>query len=397
MEINGGIEKQPDSCEVLKLGMDNGNQEHLQTGGNNLHGVLHMYTGNGDACYAHNSGRQRYVFRVLQPLFESAINNLTFPEHGSLKIVDLGCATGTNTVSDVDFVVKTLTNLCANGWGTMPEIQAYFSDLPSNDFNGLFNLLDRRGRCPYFVAGVPGSFYKVLFPRSTIHVCFSMMALHWISEVPEAVVQRGSPLYNKEKVWINSGKEDIAEAYSKQSEKDLNAFFNCRAREMAPGGVLFLCMMGRPDSWPPAQQVSVGGEFCGQDFEDAWTELVTQGIISSDERDSFNLPWYFPNADELRQAIEKCGAFEIERVQVCEGVPSMGEEDFEEYIEDAKMFGCMKSNLVKSFVGSLVEAHIGKECTEKLFQVFAEKAAARLHCNPPSRLVTCTVASLVKK
>lgn len=31
-----------------------------------------------------------------------------------------------------------------------------------------------------------------------------------------------------------------------------------------------------PDTSPPAEQVFVGGEFCGQDFEDAWDELVTQ-------------------------------------------------------------------------------------------------------------------------
>nr|ABR17062.1 unknown [Picea sitchensis] len=223
------------------------------------------------------------------------------------------------------------------------------------------------------------------------------MALHWLSEVPQAVVKKGSPLYNKGRVWINRGRQNIAEAYSKQSEKDLNVFIKCRAREMAAGAVLFLCMMGRPDTWSPVQQVSVGGEFCGQDFEDAWDELVTQGIISADLRDSFNLPWYFPNADEVREAVEKCGAFEIESLQVCEGVPSMPEEDFEEYIKDPKMFGRMKSNLVKSFVGSLVEAHIGKERTEMFFQVFAEKAAALLPYNPPSRLVTCTVASLIRK
>eukprot|EP00253_Pinus_taeda_P012425 PITA_12425 len=393
------MERQPNSDEVAKMAMDNGTLQQVKIvhrGGINLQGVLHMYSGNGDACYAENSDRQRNVFQVLQPLFEAALQKLAFPKEGPLRITDLGCATGTNTVSDVDFVVKTLTNLCGNGHGggLMPELQAYFSDLPCNDFNELFGLLERRGHSRYFVAGVPGSFYNVLFPRSTIHVCFSVMALHWLSQVPQAVVQKGSPLYNEGRVWINRGRHDVAEAYSKQSEKDLNNFFNCRAQEMAPGGVLFLCMMGRPDTWPPAQQVSVGGEFCGQDFEDAWDEL---GIISWDLRDSFNLPWYFPNADELKQAVKNCGAFDIEGVHVCEGVPSMGEKDFEEYIKDPKMFGCMKSKLVKSFVGTLVEAHIGKDCANMFFQIFAEKAATLLYKNLPCRLVTCTVASLIRR
>lgn len=81
-----------------------------------------------------------------------------------------------------------------------------------------------------------------------------------------------------------------------------------------------------------------------------------QGIIGRDLRGSFNLPWYFPNPDELRQAVGKCEDFVIENVQVCEGVPRISEEDFEAYIKYPAMFGCVKSNLVKSFVGTLVEA-----------------------------------------
>ncbi|GLJ05513.1 hypothetical protein SUGI_0019420 [Cryptomeria japonica] len=359
-----------------------------------LHGVLHMYSGNGDASYAENSTRQRHVFHVLQPLFQEAIEKLTFPKEGPLRIADLGCATGLNTISDMDFVVSTLTNLC-NGT-VVRDFQAFFSDLPSNDFNGLFSLLDRCN-LPYFVAGVPGSFYNVLFPHSSIHVCYSIMALHWISQVPEAVLQKDSPLYNRGRVWINRGEQEVVDMYSKQSQKDLTAFLKCRAEEMATGGVLFLCLMGRPDTSPPSQQVSVEGEFCGQDFEDAWDDLVMEGIISADLRDSFNLPWYFPNAIEVREAVEKSGAFEIERLEVCEGVPSMSEKEFEQWVKEPNMFAKMKANLVKSFVGSLVEAHIGIEHSEMFFQRFEQRAAALLHSSPPSRFATCTVASLIRK
>jgi len=35
-----------------------------------------------------------------------------------------------------------------------------------------------------------------------------------------------------------------------------------------------------------------------------------QGINGRGLRHSFNLPWYFLNADELRKALEKCGVSE---------------------------------------------------------------------------------------
>ncbi|GLJ05511.1 hypothetical protein SUGI_0019350 [Cryptomeria japonica] len=391
---NGDMENQSNSSEVLRVGVETETKSVKSCV--ELHGALHMYSGNGDASYAENSTRQRYVFHVLQPLFKAAMEKLIIPKEGPIRIADLGCATGLNTILDVGFVMRTLTNLCIGSEVTVPQFQVFHSDLPSNDFNGLFNLLVKT-TCPYFVAGVPGSFYNVLFPNSSIHVCFSIMALHWISEVPEAVVDKDSPFYNRGNVWINRGRQDTADIYSKQSQEDLTTFMKSRAMEIAPGGILFVCLMGRPDSSPPTQQVSVEGEFCGQDFEDAWDDLVTQGFVSLDLRDSFNLPWYFPNSSEVRKAVEECGAFEIETMEVCQGVPSMSEEEFEHWVKNPNMFAKMKANLVKSFVGSLVEAHIGIECSEMLFQRFEQRAAALLHSSPPSRFVTCTVASLIRK
>lgn len=98
-------------------------------------------------------------------------------------------------------------------------------------------------------------------------------------QVPEAVLLKDSPFYNRGRVWINRGREEVADIYYKQSQKDLSAFMRCRAEEMAAGGVLFLCLMGRPDTSHPAQQVSMGSEFCGQDFEDAWDDLVKEAYI----------------------------------------------------------------------------------------------------------------------
>jgi hypothetical protein len=37
------------------------------------------------------------------------------------------------------------------------------------------------------------------------------------------------------------------------------------------------------------------------------------------------------------------------------------------------MFGCIKLNLVKSFMGSLVESHIGKDGADMFFQTSARE------------------------
>lgn len=364
----------------------------------NLAKVLHMTSGNGDISYALNSTRQGSVFKAVQPAFSQLIESLPIQNLDLIRIADLGCATGMNTVSDVDFVVKTLKSMCAERCLALPELQVLFNDLPSNDFNGLFMLLGKQ-KLDYYAMGVPRSFYNVLFPRGSIHICFSIMALHWLSQVPAVVEQEGSFAYNRGKVWINGNRAEIAKAYAEQSQKDLRQFFRARAHEMASGGVMFLCAMGRPNSAPAHHQVSAEGEYCGADFEAAWDDLIFEGIVGAESRDSFNLPWYFPNAEEVREAVEASSAFEISGLEVRSGVGCMRQEDFEEWVRDAQSFGKIKSNLVRSFVGSLVEQKIGSEKADALFQRLERRSGEFLEKRViyPSRYVTCIIAAFVKK
>jgi len=364
----------------------------------NLSKVLHMTSGSGDNSYAHNSNRQGSVFKVVQPAFCQLIQSFPIQNHGLLRIADLGCATGMNTVSEVDFVVKTLKSMCAERCLALPELQVFFNDLPSNDFNGLFMLLNKQ-KLDYFAMGVPRSFYNVLFPRDSIHICFSIMALHWLSQVPAVVEQESSSVYNRGKVWINGSSAEIAKAYAEQSQKDLRQFFGARAHEMESGGVMFLCAMGRPNSAPAEHQVSIEGEYCGADFEAAWDDLISEGIVGAESRDSFNLPWYFPNAEEVREAIEASSAFEIRGLEVRSEVCCMREEDFKDWVRDARSFGKKKSNLVRSFVGSLIEQKIGSEKADALFHRLERRSGEFLEKGiiHPSRYVTCIIAALVKK
>ncbi|XP_057822770.2 gibberellic acid methyltransferase 2-like [Cryptomeria japonica] len=368
-------------------------------GENNLSKVLHMSSGGGESSYAQNSSRQSSVFKSMQPTFHRLIQSLPLQNTGGLlQIADMGCANGMNTVSEVDFVVTTIKKLYSKRGLSIPQLQVFFNDLPSNDFNGLFMLLNSL-KPDYMAAGVAGSFYQALFPDGTINICFSIMALHWLSQVPEGVGNEGSCVYNRGKVWINGGRAEVARAYAEQSQKDLREFFRWRGEEMASGGVMFICAMGRPNGVSAEQQVTSEGEYCGPDFEAAWDDLISEGIVKAETRDSFNLPWYFPNADEMREAVEASGAFEIVKLEVCSGVCCMGEGEFEEWVRDVECFGKKKARLVRSFVGSLVEDAIGVENCNALFERMEKRSSEMLEKGllRPSRFVPCIVAALVRK
>jgi hypothetical protein len=164
----------------------------LQTWAGGLHRFLSMQGGDDDGSYAKNSEAPASAITICKPFFLVAIQSLKLfrreEEMDSVRIADLGCATGYNTLATIDMVVESLRHRYIQECGLEPEFEAFFSDLPSNDFNSLFRSLpaamlsDGKTR-RYFAAGVPGSFYGRLFPKRKLHVVVCLSALQWLSKV----------------------------------------------------------------------------------------------------------------------------------------------------------------------------------------------------------------------
>lgn len=164
-----------------------------------------MQGGSGDTSYVKNSWQQRHIVSEVEAELWEAVRGLPrapslAPGEWALRVADLGCATGSNTVSAVDKTVRNVRALLeARGAEVPPQVHAFFNDLPHNDFNTLF-----RGFAPYagppadavdavavgtgdcrnyFVAGVPGSFHGSLFPTASLHACTCFIALHFLTQV----------------------------------------------------------------------------------------------------------------------------------------------------------------------------------------------------------------------
>lgn len=120
---------------------------------------------------------------------------LSAAEEAAFVVADLGCSCGSNTIYMVDFIIQHMTKRHVEAGREPPEFSAFFSDLPSNDFNTLFQLLppyggDSMEEClasdthrSYFAAGVPGTFHRRLFPAKSVDVFYSAFSLHWLSQV----------------------------------------------------------------------------------------------------------------------------------------------------------------------------------------------------------------------
>ena len=104
-----------------------------------------------------------------------------------LVAADLGCSSGPNTFLVMYEVMDAVGRSCHQLGRRSPELQFYLNDLPGNDFNTIFQSLTinegRENVVPYYVAGLPGSFYGRLFPRKSVHFFHSSYCLMWLSQV----------------------------------------------------------------------------------------------------------------------------------------------------------------------------------------------------------------------
>nr|GMC49830.1 indole-3-acetate O-methyltransferase 1 [Ipomoea batatas] len=352
-----------------------------------LERMLSMKGGKGEGSYANNSQAQAQHARSMLHLLKETLDlvQLTATDDVPFVIADLGCSCGGNTIYIVDVIVKHIVERYEASGEEAPEFSAFFSDLPSNDFNTLFQLLPPMANngggsmeeClastthrSYFAAGVPGSFYRRLFPKKSVDVFYSAFSLHWLSQVPEIVVESRSTAYNKGRIFIHGAKESTANAYKKQFQSDLAGFLKARSVEMKSGGSMFLVCLGRT-SVDPTDQGGAGLLF-GTHYQDAWDDLVQEGLITSEKRDNFNIPVYAPSLQDFKEVVEADGSFHINKLQVFRG----GSPLVVSHPEDAAEVGRALANSCRSVSGVLVDAHIGEQLSEELFSRVARRATS---------------------
>ncbi|KAJ0042135.1 hypothetical protein Pint_18684 [Pistacia integerrima] len=216
-----------------------------------------MVGGDGAHSYFKNSTYQRLVVDAAKEMINEAIdNNLDIKNLGifdsskPFKMADLGCSTGPNTFIAVQNVIETVEKKCLieHQNPSALEFQVFFNDQYENDFNTLFKTLPPSRK--YFAAGVPGPFQSRLFPKSTLHLVHSSYALHWLSKLPEKIVDRNSPAWNKGSIYCTGLLKEVTEAYSAQYNQDMESFLNARAQELVAGGLMVIALSGLPNDIP---------------------------------------------------------------------------------------------------------------------------------------------------
>ncbi|KAJ4707001.1 S-adenosylmethionine-dependent methyltransferase [Melia azedarach] len=276
-----------------------------------------MLGGDGPYSYAKNSTFQRgFVDATKGMVFAGIAEKLDLKSLGiysssTFQIADLGCSVGPNTFIAVQNIIEAVEQKyleAANQHHSTLEFRVFFNDHSDNDFNTLFQTLPPNRK--YFAAGVPGSFHNRLFPKSSLHIVHSSSALHWLSRVPKEITDSTTLAWNKGSIHCTGFVKEVATAYSAQFSNDFESFFNARAEEIVPGGLMLILIAVRPDGIPMSKNPEgIHYDFLGCCLYD----LAKMGLISEEKVDSFNLPIYYPSLGEFETLIKRNANFSIEK------------------------------------------------------------------------------------
>lgn len=384
---------------------------------------FHMSRGDGETSYATNSRLQGCAFVLMHVLgmaakyatttakcMRAAHNRLTYitpvpqeksilktrpvlhkavatahaslsPDARTMVVADLGCSSGPGTLL---FVSEVLGAIVA---GQQEELQAhvqfFLNDLPGNDFNLVFQSLERfkkltaeeKGEAlpPYYIAGLPGSFFIRLFPDHCVHLFHSSYCLMWRSKVREEL-SRGIAL-NEGNIYIwEATPPSVVKMHRKQFQDDFSLFLRLRHSELVSGGQMVLTFLGRKNKDVLRGENSYIWGLLAQAFQ----SLVEQGRVEKEELDYFNLPFYWPSVDEVEEVIKRSELFDINQMEPFESNWDPHDNLDGDLVLDRVQSGVNVAKCMRAVVESLVAHHFGSYIVDDLFEIYAQNVAKHL-------------------
>jgi len=206
------------------------------------------------------------------PLFEAAAQRIPIDTTDRpIVIADYGSSEGKNSLAPIHAAVGVLRSRI----GAERPIIVYHTDLPGNDFNSLFNVVDNepgsyaRQDTLTFPCAIGRSFYRQVLPTSYVDLAWSSYAAVWLSQVPCQIPDH---------IFIPCAGEAIRAKFDHQAALDWSRFLALRANELRPGGRLVVAL--------PSLEHDGSTDFAAlmNHANAVIAKLVDEGMIRSEER-----------------------------------------------------------------------------------------------------------------
>ncbi|KAI0504004.1 hypothetical protein KFK09_014951 [Dendrobium nobile] len=363
--------------------------------------ILHMIGGVGGNSYANNSKLQEKAILKTKPMVEEAISDICNTIHtNNIVVADLGCSSGPNTLLVLSHISNAIEKHYCQYNRKQPEIQYFFNDLPSNDFNSIFQLLMlyeeqlRENKAADYVnlyaVGLPGSFYGRLFPTKTVHFFHSSYSLMWLTQVPQGLDEKNCAQLNKGNIYIADASSSIVyHLYLNQFKKDFSKFLRSRSKELIFGGKMVLSFLGRKNS--PA----FGDIFNFWSLlADALNSMISEGLVEEAKVNTFNLPFYAPLMEEVKSIIEMEGSFHVGQTQTFESNWDPFDDSTDNFVINSTLSGQNVAKYIRAVLEPLLISHFGDDIIEDLFSRYAQNIARHISIEKAKIVVLILVLKL---
>lgn len=248
----------------------------------------------GAGYYSSHTVGAKAVINAAGDLVLDALSRMDLsPSAAPFAVADYGAADGGTSMEMMRRAIEAIRTKAADR-----SITITYTDLPHNDFSALFRLM--HGLLPQAserpLGAEPGvftfasgtSFYRQIFPDSTLSLGFSATAMHWLSRLPGTIAD------HVQAVGANPTEKAV---FRRQSLEDWTTILLHRARELQPGGKLVLANFCEDEQG--RYLGNTGGVNMFDTFTKHWRGLLQAGAISESEYKAATFPQFYKTLDEF--------------------------------------------------------------------------------------------------
>ena len=247
----------------------------------------------GAGYYSANTIGAKAVIDAAADLVLEALEGMALKAATPFAIADFGAADGGTSIDMMRRAVARIRKDAPDRTVTIT-----YTDLPHNDFSVLFRLVN--GLLPGYekdpLALLPGvltfasgtSFYRPIFPASTISLGFSATAMHWLSKLPIQIAD------HTHAVGAAPAEKQTIRA---SALADWETILLHRARELAPGGKLVFANFCEDEQGYYLGHT--GGVNMHDEFARHWRDLWKAGAIGEAEYRRANFVQFYKTKDDF--------------------------------------------------------------------------------------------------
>jgi hypothetical protein len=233
----------------------------------------------GRGVYNRCSAVQAAGYAPALPLLAEATLRVPLPPVSQPAVIaDYGSSEGRNSLVPIAAAIRALR---ARG-GADRAISVVHTDLPANDFSGLFQALETDPESylledpATFAFAVGRSFYRQILPAGSVTLGWSAWAVQWLSRTPCTIPDQIQVAYSRDPA--------AKAAFARQAEEDWRTFLTHRASELCPGGRLVILTIALTETG------GFGYRAVLEAMNESLRELVASGVVQAEEAARMAIP-----------------------------------------------------------------------------------------------------------